>query len=222
VKNTIQLSRVHFPITALGPGNRIGIWFQGCSIRCPGCVSVDTWAMDKEAITIKNVMKQLSIWLPQATGITISGGEPFDQFPALKKLVKTIREQWVGDILIYSGYHFDVIKSQVDQFNGQVDAIISEPFISGEKQTLGLRGSDNQVLHYLTEKGRHCFASYQFPDDQQRTLDIMFDDEGTAWMAGIPRQQDLSLLKTLLNNNGHKIVVSEQPHKIKFKKDANL
>ena len=38
----LALSRMHFPVTTLGPGNRIGIWVQGCTIRCPGCVSADT------------------------------------------------------------------------------------------------------------------------------------------------------------------------------------
>lgn len=37
------LSRLHFPVTTLGPGRRIGVWFQGCSIRCAGCISRDTW-----------------------------------------------------------------------------------------------------------------------------------------------------------------------------------
>ncbi|MCT5046402.1 radical SAM protein, partial [Pseudomonas aeruginosa] len=27
----------------MGTGRRLGIWFQGCSIRCPGCISADTW-----------------------------------------------------------------------------------------------------------------------------------------------------------------------------------
>ena len=43
----LQLNKAHFPVTALGPGRRIGIWVQGCSIQCPGCVSLDTWKPDR-------------------------------------------------------------------------------------------------------------------------------------------------------------------------------
>jgi anaerobic ribonucleoside-triphosphate reductase activating protein len=39
----IALNKAHFPVTVLGPGRRIGLWLQGCSIRCAGCVSRDTW-----------------------------------------------------------------------------------------------------------------------------------------------------------------------------------
>ena len=39
----IAVNRLHWPVTVLGPGRRVGIWMQGCSIGCPGCVSRDTW-----------------------------------------------------------------------------------------------------------------------------------------------------------------------------------
>ncbi len=42
----ILLNKAHFPVTVLGPGRRIGIWLQGCSIGCAGCISQDTWEAD--------------------------------------------------------------------------------------------------------------------------------------------------------------------------------
>ena len=39
----IRVNRVARPVTVLGPGRRLGLWVQGCSIRCPGCASEDTW-----------------------------------------------------------------------------------------------------------------------------------------------------------------------------------
>src|SRR6185295_15428379 len=75
----IAVSRIHFPITALGPGSRIGIWLQGCSIRCEGCISMDTWNPGIGITTLSEVARHLAPMWSQATGITISGGEPFDQ-----------------------------------------------------------------------------------------------------------------------------------------------
>ena len=40
----LVVNRVHFPVTALGPGRRLGVWVQGCSIGCAGCLAHDTWA----------------------------------------------------------------------------------------------------------------------------------------------------------------------------------
>ena len=88
----LSLSRVHFPVTTLGPGRRLGIWFQGCSIRCPGCISADTWGPGKRRVGIAQLLEQLTPWLAEAEGITLSGGEPFDQFPALLALLQGLRQ----------------------------------------------------------------------------------------------------------------------------------
>ena len=104
---TLNLSRLHYPVTTLGPGRRVGIWFQGCSIRCPGCVSVDTWAAGQGGTTVSAVLAAVSPWLVTADGVTISGGEPFDQVDALLALLRGLRSAGAEDILVYSGYfHF--------------------------------------------------------------------------------------------------------------------
>src|SRR3546814_9784731 len=55
----IAVSRLHFPVTALGPGRRIGLWLQGCSIRCPGCISVDTWAHDAGHVPLSYLTERI-------------------------------------------------------------------------------------------------------------------------------------------------------------------
>ena len=95
----VGISRVHFPITALGPGRRIGIWFQGCSIRCSGCMSRDTWELAASRMPVAALLAQIGPWLPQADGVTISGGEPFDQPLALEVLVRGLRASFAKSIL---------------------------------------------------------------------------------------------------------------------------
>ncbi len=34
-----QLNRIQYPVNNLGNGKRIGIWVQGCSLSCKGCIS---------------------------------------------------------------------------------------------------------------------------------------------------------------------------------------
>jgi anaerobic ribonucleoside-triphosphate reductase activating protein len=94
--------------------------------------------------------------------------------------------------------------------DGLIDALISDPYDYNAPQTLALRGSDNQRLHLLTSLGAVCFASYERSlTDTDRTLDVMFDDDGTVWMAGIPRKGDLYRLASLLHQDGHRAWTSQ-------------
>src|SRR5690606_36357446 len=107
----VNISRVHFPVTTLGPGRRLGIWFQGCSIRCPGCISADTWDGSAGATALAALLTEADAWVSQADGITISGGEPFDQPDALFEFLNHLKLERNQDVLVYSGYPFEKIKN---------------------------------------------------------------------------------------------------------------
>ncbi|WP_430875475.1 4Fe-4S single cluster domain-containing protein [Gilliamella sp. G0441] len=206
---TVGISRIHFPVTTLGPGRRLGIWFQGCSLRCEGCISVDTWATAKTLISIEQLMMKLSSYLPLIDGITISGGEPFDQFEALLAIVVQLRERTKVDILVYTGYGVEDITDQLQQIKPYIDVLISDPFQRQSSQTLRLRGSDNQRLHCFTSQAVEKFAYYQQAvTTEDKVLDVMFDAEGVVWFAGIPRRDDFVKLQTLLKQQGHQIKVT--------------
>ena len=208
----LTISRIHFPVTTLGPGRRLGIWFQGCSIRCEGCVSADTWGFDRGTTTVADLIDQVSPWLRDAEGITISGGEPFDQAEALLQLLRGLPLSKDQDVLLFSGYPMDALVKSKVLGSGLVDALISEPFVAGSAQTLRLRGSDNQHLNLLTERGLRKFAEYDRPlRESERALDVMFDADGSVWLAGIPRQRDMLRLQSLLHGQGHVITTTDSP-----------
>lgn len=202
---SIAISRIHFPVTTLGPGRRLGIWFQGCSIRCPGCISTDTWSATTERISVVELLSTISVYAHAADGVTISGGEPFEQPEALGDLLHglsaTLRPN--TDVLVYSGLPFASLTPWLEQWQGLVDAVISEPFDVSAPQTRPLMGSDNQQLHVLTDLGRERFAPFHRPRDRQDDkLDVMVDEDGTAWIAGIPRRGDMERLQALLAAQG--------------------
>lgn len=208
----IYLSRLHYPVTTLGPGRRIGIWFQGCSIRCPGCVSADTWVQGRTATTVAEVVSAVARWLPEANGVTISGGEPFDQPDALAALLVDLPLAVDQDVLVFSGYPFEHIASHSSLVGGQIDALISDPYRVDMPQTLPLRGSDNQRLHQLTDLGRDRFSAFQAPVTAgHRSLDVMFDTDGTVWLAGIPRPGDMDRLRDILGAQGHNSHITAAP-----------
>jgi anaerobic ribonucleoside-triphosphate reductase activating protein len=205
----IGISRLHFPVTTLGPGRRLGIWFQGCSIRCPGCISADTWATGKGVLDLEDLLERLDGWLPECDGITISGGEPFDQGDALLSLLTRLRAKSGADVLVYSGHPFERLVDVLQRMGGLIDALITDPYLVHAPQTLPIRGSDNQRLHLLTPLGRERFATFEDPERRAQTFDIMFDHDGAVWLAGIPRRGDFERLKAHLGQLGHRILTTE-------------
>ena len=204
----VALSRMHFPVTTLGPGKRIGIWFQGCSIKCVGCVSKDTWPAGINQVPIEDVYSVLSTWLPHADGVTISGGEPFDQFDQLKHILSFIRQHSAGAILVYSGYGYDALADRLTVLDPLIDALISEPFDSNQPQTLPLRGSDNQQLHLLTAQAKEAFANPDQETDMANQLDAsMVNDE--IWLAGIAEQDLMHRLASELADKGYDVEHSQ-------------
>jgi anaerobic ribonucleoside-triphosphate reductase activating protein len=208
---SIRLSRLHFPVNSLGPGRRIGIWLQGCSIRCPGCISMDTWEAQRGHTTVESVLEALEEWLADADGFTVSGGEPFDQPEALRVLLSGLRERHSGDILVYSGYPLEDLPIQ--SFSGLFDAVISDPFEIDAPQTRAIRGSDNQRLTALTPLGRMRFDKLlTAAGETPSPLDLFFDhDAGDVFIAGVPRRGDLLRLQRMLLNAGHKAGTTEDP-----------
>lgn len=195
----ISLSRTHFPVTTLGPGKRIGIWFQGCSLRCKGCLSPDTWERKTASITVDAIIQQIHPWFSFADGITISGGEPFEQPEALYALLTALRQQFSGDIFIYSGYHWNEIEPQVTKMSGLIDALMSGRYQVENTQSLMLRGSDNQQLHCLTAKGRARFSAFdRSVTEEDKVLDLSLDNQGRIYLTGIPQKGDMARLREVL------------------------
>src|SRR5919197_588417 len=90
---SLLLAKAHYPVTTLGPGTRAGLWTQGCTIGCVGCLSRDTWHPDpRTAVPVGTVLGWLASLPGPVDGVTISGGEPFQQPDALAALLHGIRE----------------------------------------------------------------------------------------------------------------------------------
>lgn len=171
---------------------------------------MDTWVHGRGTTTIDQVVEAISPWLSTADGITISGGEPFDQREALFQLLKLIRARTDTDILVFTGYTWTKISDVLASSPSLIDAIVTGPFEIDEKQTLALRGSDNQELHFLTPLGRTRFECYDRSiNERDRSFDVMFGDNGDLWLAGIPARGDFRRLQTILESAGSTLRISE-------------
>ena len=148
IEAKISLGRMYYPVKALGPGNRVGIWMNGCNRGCTGCISPELQIYDaSKEVTVNELMKMVQRIEAQIDGFTISGGEPFLNPIALNALVKSLASI-CDDILIYTGYTIEELRAleseAVDSVLNTCAALIDGPYIKELNDDKGLRGSSNQ------------------------------------------------------------------------------
>lgn len=201
----LRINRLYWPVTSLGFGHRAGIWFQGCSIGCADCGSKHTWRVeDGEDATVAEIIEWLdSLQADHIDGITISGGEPFEQPQNLLSLLKAIRslhgELKDLDILVYSGYTWRRLSETYPDILKHIDTVISGPY-ANNRDIAWMRGSDNQEIHNLSPIGRRRYGN-TIGLDQQNTLQIVVD-QSEVRILGIPGRGDLDTLKARLALRG--------------------
>jgi anaerobic ribonucleoside-triphosphate reductase activating protein len=203
----LLLAKAHHPVTTLGPGRRAGIWTQGCTLHCPGCISRDTWEADPAtAIPVTTVLGWLRS-LDQVDGVTISGGEPFQQPEALRALLEGIRA-WAPpevDILVYSGYSLSRLRRSTAsrELLSLCDAVVTGPYI--EQLNTGdirqrWRGSGNQRIIPVSPLGRERYGDAEC-DETGPHMQVSVEGDRIYYI-GIPRRGDMERLTERLTLAG--------------------
>lgn len=189
--------RIHYFLkktTALGPGVRTAIWLQGCEKNCFGCMSPETKAIDGGYVVDIDRLIDLVLTVEGIEGVTISGGEPFLQIEALYYLLNEIRKNSNLSVIVYTGYTISQLKSMnndlVDcMLNSLIDILIDGEYIERMNDGIALKGSSNQVVHFLSDKYINQKEIY---NSENRRADIIIS--GTdALLVGIPEKE---MLKT--------------------------
>lgn len=201
----IRVSRIAAPITALGPGVRVAVWVQGCSLGCAGCASVDTWdAAGGVERVVADVAREVCDEAARtgARGLTISGGEPFQQHVAVADLVDTVRRRWPAgdpvDVLAFTGYAASAARRVSPTLWAALDAAIAGPYVRTRPSTHPLLASANQTLELLTDLGRERIAAE--PHDARR---VQISVQGRdLHLAGLPNPGDLDRLRAALARDG--------------------
>ena len=204
---TLLLAKAHHPVTTLGPGRRAGIWTQGCTIHCPGCLSRDTWEADPAtAIPVATVLGWLRS-LDRVDGVTISGGEPFQQPDALRELLTGIRA-WAPpdvDVLVYSGYALSRLRGSAwsRELLELCDAVVAGPYVdrlNAADMGQRWRGSANQRIIAVSELGRKRYGDAECGATQPHMQVSVEDDR--IYYIGIPRRGDMERLTERLSLSG--------------------
>ncbi|MFH9727383.1 4Fe-4S single cluster domain-containing protein [Streptomyces sp. NPDC017254] len=221
----IRISGTHFPLETLGPGRRLGVWFQGCPLACAGCMSRHTWAA--EGGRESSVGALLDLWRDAldegARGLTVSGGEPLEQAPALEEFLAgaaELREAAEGagasgvrpgrraDFLVYTGYEQDEWDPDRLRALRHADAVVAGRFRVAEPTTLVWRGSANQRLLPRTALGRDRYAPHLDRRATGPTVQVVVEagrnpgEAPAAHLLGVPARNELAFYERWLGDRG--------------------
>ena len=133
-----------------GPGIRFVVFTQGCRHNCPGCHNPQTHAMDGgKIIEIADCYKLIE-QNPLLDGITLSGGEPFEQAAACAQIAEWAHAHNLN-VMTYTGYRYEYLVRKGPQHHGwgqllaASDVLVDGRFVLRERNLLlPFRGSANQ------------------------------------------------------------------------------
>lgn len=157
--------RIYHHSTVDGPGRRSVIQFAGCSIRCAGCYVAETHERGNgKLVSITEIVVEVEKRRNEHDGVTILGGEPFDQPESLQALVENLKAKGYH-LVIYSGYTLENLLDRksiiVNQILARTDLLIDGAFRREFTERAGeYRGSSNQrlIFHPITRQKKRAVS----------------------------------------------------------------
>ena len=131
-----------------GPGFRFTVFTQGCSHHCPSCHNPQTHDPSGGTEHTAEELLERMRSNPLTDGLTLSGGEPFEQPEECLLLARGAHESGLN-VWSYTGYLFEFLRDQGTEAQKallrELDVLVDGPFLL-EQRTLSLpwRGSRNQ------------------------------------------------------------------------------
>ncbi|MHB9071261.1 MAG: 4Fe-4S single cluster domain-containing protein [Sedimentisphaerales bacterium] len=171
-----------------GPGLRSVVWVQGCQRKCPGCINPHT----HEHKIVKLLDPKELAQIKNTIGITISGGEPFEQAAGCAILAETVKK-YGKSVMVFSGFPYEQLKDstvpEVKSFLYSIDILVAGPYIQELKCESRLwRASSNQTVHFLNSYIR----PENIDNEDDPVIEISTDGQIMSY-TGFPELEDLTL-----------------------------
>lgn len=133
-----------------GPGLRYVLFTQGCPHHCKGCHNPQTHDFEGGfPFTAEAALAQIAE-NPLLAGVTLSGGEPFEQARALCAVAEGVQAMR-KNVMAYTGYTFEALLARNDHWTNRLleltDVLVDGPYVESLRDLeLQFRGSSNQRL----------------------------------------------------------------------------
>ena len=126
-------------------------WTQGCNLACKGCWNTQYWSSrGGEEIFVSQILTELRE-IKDIEGITLLGGEPFQQLDASLELIKGCKEMGLS-VFLYTGYEPSEFNEKMQTCFDLSDIAVTGRFVQELRETtLRWRGSSNQQVHFISD-----------------------------------------------------------------------
>jgi anaerobic ribonucleoside-triphosphate reductase activating protein len=185
---------------AEGPGARFALWVQGCAIRCPGCCNPHMFpSRGGEPTAPAALLARLDAARRRAggrlEGVTLLGGEPFEQAEALLPFVTGVRARGLG-VVAFTGYHLEGLRDDRPPGSrallAEVDLLVDGPFVASRpERERRWAGSSNQRFHFLTDRYAPGVESIR-EGGPERTVELRLGADGRVDVSGWPEDAGLA------------------------------
>lgn len=175
---------------AEGPGARYALWLQGCSLRCAGCCNPHFFeATGGSLVPVSQLLAEVAAERPRVEGVTLLGGEPFEQAGALAPFAAGVRTLGLS-VLVFSGYRVEDLRARRDPgvaaLLAATDVLVDGRYEAAHPETQRLwAGSTNQRFHYLTDR---YSPTIERPAERGalRSVEVRLGPDGTLSLNGWP------------------------------------
>jgi anaerobic ribonucleoside-triphosphate reductase activating protein len=186
----IRVAAVVDVTEAEGPGSRFAVWVQGCAIRCAGCCNPEMFeARGGTLVEPDDLLARLDRVRHRVEGVTLLGGEPFEQSVPLVPFAKGARARGLS-VAAFTGHLLDDLRLDRPQgareLLAHVDLLVDGPYRSHlPEMRRRWAGSANQRFHFLT--GRIPAGLEEIhPGELERTVELRIGIDGTMSRSGWP------------------------------------
>jgi anaerobic ribonucleoside-triphosphate reductase activating protein len=200
----VQVAATCVGTRALGPGLRSVVWVQGCPFRCAGCIAPE-WIPDRPARGVRpdDLAAEL-LADPDVTGLTFSGGEPMAQASVLADVIRHGRRMREMTLICFTGFRLAELRTRppgpgVEALLAQTDVLIDGRYVAARNDGRGLRGSDNQRIHFLSDRLTAARAELA---GGPRRAEIRLRGN-SAMLVGVPSRAVMEMFRELAPGSGN-------------------
>lgn len=185
--NEVNVAHIVARSRAIGPGNRFGLWGQGCPQRCPGCINPGMQPFQERSWLSVEKLTAIILAAKDINGLTISGGEPFVQAEALYKVCREVRSEGL-DVVVFTGFTLEHLRAgqvpYAEDLLRETDLLVDGPYLRDLPSNRPWRGSENQRLIALSDRYREQVSQWNAPKGQP--FEIRLSEQGHVEVIGLP------------------------------------